>query len=187
RNHDSWVHAGQPVQATQKAKDLVRMAVAKASLLQPLDEVKLSINPSALVIGGGIAGMTAALELARQGFMTHLVERSNRLGGNALSLRITAQGEEVQPYLTELIRKVENEPLVKAHLNTTISQVGGFVGNFETTLLTADQPEELVKHGISLIATGAAEYHPQEYGYGRHPRIMTHLEIDEQHVGPGRG
>ncbi|MBF0525075.1 MAG: FAD-dependent oxidoreductase, partial [Deltaproteobacteria bacterium] len=137
RNHDSWVHAGQPAQATQKAKDLVRMAVAKAALLQPLDEVKLSINPSALVIGGGIAGMTAALELARQGFMTHLVERSNRLGGNALSLRITAQGEEVQPYLTELIGKMESEPLVTAHLNTTISKVDGFVGHFETTLLTA--------------------------------------------------
>jgi heterodisulfide reductase subunit A len=177
RNQDSWVHANEPEKATDKAKDLVRMAVAKASLLEPLSEAKLSILPKAMVIGGGISGLNAALELTKQGFETHLVERDAQLGGNARLLRITAQGEDVQAYLAQLIAKAQAEPLLKLHLDTAIKEVSGFVGNFKTTL-AGPSGEELIEHGAAVIATGAAERRPTEYLYGQDPRVMTHLELD---------
>jgi heterodisulfide reductase subunit A len=161
----------------RSAKDLVRMAVAKASLLQPLNEVQLSVKPAAMVIGGGISGMNAALELARQGFPTHLVERDSELGGNARLLRITAKGEEVGPYLKELAEKLKAEPNVSLHLNTTIKDVDGFVGNFKTTL-AGPAGEEVIEHGATVIAIGAAERRPTEYLYGDDPRVKTHLELD---------
>jgi heterodisulfide reductase subunit A len=174
RNQDSWVHADRPKDATEKAKDQVRMAVAKASLLEPLSEAKLSILPSALVIGGGVAGMNAALSLAAQGFPCHLVERDTALGGNARLLRLTAQGEDIALYLEELRAKVQDEPLITLHLGEAIQTVEGFVGNFKTTLGGGDTLE----HGAALICTGAREYQPAEYLYGQDPRVMTHLEID---------
>ncbi len=177
RNQDSWVHSDLPEMATEKAKDLVRMAVAKAALLQPLEEVQLEVDPGALVIGGGLAGMNAALELAQQGFSCHLVERDNALGGNARSLRVTAKDEAVAPYIEELAQRIADEPLITLHLGSTIKDVDGFVGNFKTTL-SSDQGEEVVEHGVAIIATGAAEYKPNEYAYGAHPKVMTHLEID---------
>jgi heterodisulfide reductase subunit A len=177
RNQDSWVHANEPEKATEKAKDLVRMAVAKASLLQPLNEVQLSVNSDALVIGGGIAGMNAALNLAEQGFKTHLVERDVELGGNARLIRTTAQGEDVAAYIAELSEKVKNQENLTLHLGSTIKEVDGFVGNFKTTI-SGDGGEETVEHGVSLIAIGAAEYKPNEYLYGEHPKVMTHLEMD---------
>ncbi len=178
RNQDSWVHSDQPEMATEKAKDLVRMAVAKAALLTPLEEVQLEVDPGAMVIGGGLAGMNAALELAKQGYSCHLVERDNTLGGNARSLRTTAKNEAVAPYLEELAQKVADDPLITTHLGTTIKEVDGFVGNFKTTL-TGDSGEEMVEHGVAIIATGAGELKPDEYSYGSHPGVMTHLEIDE--------
>ncbi len=177
RNQDSWVHTGEPEQATEKAKDLVRMAVAKASLLQPLNEVQLSVMPAAMVIGGGISGMNAALELARQGFTTHLVERDAELGGNARLLRITAKGEEVAPYLKELTERVKSESNIVLHLSTAIKNVDGFVGNFKTTL-AGPGGEEVVEHGAAVIAIGAAERRPTEYLYGEDSRVKTHLELD---------
>ncbi len=177
RNQNSWVHSGQPQMATEKAKDLVRMAVAKASLLSPLDEVKLDVQPSAMVIGGGIAGMNAALELARQGFPTHLVERDGVLGGNARLLRTTALGEDVQAYLKDIIAQVEAEPNVTLHLGSEIKNVDGFVGNFKTTLATPEG-EQIVEHGATVIAIGAQEYRPTEYMYGQDKRVMTYLEMD---------
>ena len=177
RNQTSWVHADNPEKATERAKDQVRMAVAKASLLEPLSEAKLSILPSALVIGGGLAGMNAALELARQGYPTHLVERDNALGGNARLLRITAKGEEVAPYLDELVERVNAEPNITVHLGTTIKTVDGFLGNFKTAL-DKDGAEELVEHGVAIIATGAGEYRPTEYLMDQHPAVKTHLEMD---------
>ncbi len=177
RNQDSWVHSDDPAAATEKAKDLVRMAVAKAALLQPLEEVRLDINPGALVIGGGIAGMTAALELAAQGYPTHLVERDQTLGGNARSLRVTAKGEDVSSFLEELVARVEAEPNLTVHTGATIKDVDGFVGNFKTTIAT-DSGEEVIEHGVAIIAVGAGEYKPDEYLYGQHPKVMTHLEMD---------
>jgi len=177
RNQDSWVHSAEPEKATQKAKDLVRMAVAKATLLQPLQEVQLSVNNAALVIGGGIAGMNAALNLAQQGFQTHLVERDVELGGNARLIRTTAQGEDVAAYLKDLSEQVKNHENLTLHLGATIKDVDGFVGNFKTTI-AADDGEQTIEHGVALIAIGAAEHKPHEYLYGQHPKVMTHLEMD---------
>jgi len=177
RNQDSWVHAGEPEKATEKAKDLVRMAVAKAALLQPLQEVQLSVNPAALVIGGGIAGMNAALNLAQQGFETHLVERDAQLGGNARLIRSTAQGEDVASYIKDLTAKLEAQDGLQIHLGAAIKDVDGFVGNFKTTL-AVDGSEKTIEHGVAIIAIGAAEYKPAEYAYGQHPKVMTHLEMD---------
>jgi heterodisulfide reductase subunit A2 len=178
RNQNSWVHSDEPEAATDKAKDLVRMSVAKAALLAPLEEIQLEVDQAALVIGGGVAGMNAALELAHQGFKAHLVERDNALGGNARSLRVTAANEQVAPYIAELTAKIEAEPNITTHLATAIKEVEGFVGNFKTTL-ASDSGEVVVEHGAAIIATGAGEYKPNEYAYGSHPKVLTHLEMDD--------
>lgn len=184
RNHDSWVHKNNPALATQKAKDLVRMAVAKVALMEPLKETELSINPVAMVIGGGISGMTTAKSLADQGFETHLIERESNLGGQANRLFHTADGAPVSPRLNELIESVSSHDQIHLHLGTAITNVDGFVGNFTTTLSAGDNPEDLteLKHGVAVIATGGAPYTPDEYGFGDDPRIITSLELDEKFV-----
>lgn len=179
RNQDSWVHKNNPELATQKAKDLVRMAVAKVALMEPLEESELAINPTAMVIGGGISGMAAAKSLADQGFDTHLVERDSVLGGQANRLFHSADGEPVSPRLKELVESVSSHEKIHLHLGTAIKNVDGFVGNFTTTLLSGETEEEL-KHGVAVIATGAAPYTPDEYAYGTDPRVITSLELDEK-------
>lgn len=178
RNQDSWVHSENPAAATEKAMDLVRMAVAKAALLTPLKQSELDINHSALVIGGGIAGMTAALSLANQGYPVHLVEKSGSLGGNALSLHRTYKGENIQTFLERLIEEIRSNNHIKTYLNSHITNVEGFVGNFKT-VINQDGAEKTIEHGVVIIATGAKEYKPEEYRYGEHPGILTHLELDE--------
>jgi heterodisulfide reductase subunit A len=179
RNHDSWVHRNNPELATQKAKDLVRMAVSKAALIQPLKEAELDINPAALVIGGGLSGLAAARSLARQGYETHIVERGERLGGQALNLFRTAKGEDVQQKLGQMIAEIETDPKIRVHLNTRLSKVDGFVGSFKSTL-TTDGADQVLEHGIAVLATGGSPYTPQEYGYGTDPRIVTGLELDRR-------
>ncbi|MBT8339800.1 MAG: FAD-dependent oxidoreductase [Desulfatitalea sp.] len=179
RNHDSWVHKNNPDLATRKAKDLVRMAVNKVRLMQPLQEAELDINPTALVIGGGIAGMTAARTLARQGYETHIVERSDRLGGQAHNIYKTVSGDLVADKLAELIDDVDHNEQIHIHLNTQLSAVDGFVGNFTSTLST-DGDTQAVAHGIAVLATGGTPLQPEEYNYGQDPRIMTSLEMDQR-------
>ena len=179
RNQDSWVHKNNPKLATEKAKDLVRMAVAKVALMEPLKETKLTVNQTAMVIGGGIAGLSSAKSLAVQGYETHLIEQNAQLGGQALNLYHTAQGEDIQQNLSELIRSVEQNDNVKIHLNTKLTNVDGFVGNFTSTLSSNGNAEEL-EHGIAVLATGAAPYVPTEYSYGKDSRILTSLELDQK-------
>jgi len=177
RNHDSWVHKNNPELATEKAKDLVRSAVAKAALMTPLEEAELEVNQTAMVIGGGIAGITTAKSFALQGYDTHLIERNGRLGGQALNLYRTSTGEDIQDKLTVLIQDVEADQKVTIHLNTELAHVEGFVGNFKSTLLS-DGKEEVLEHGVAVIATGAAPYQPEEYCFGQDSKIITSQDLD---------
>jgi heterodisulfide reductase subunit A len=177
RNQCSWVHADIPDDATEKAKDLVRMAVQKIAMLEPLEERELSVNQAALVIGGGIAGMTAATNLASQGYRTYLIERSDRLGGNACNLFTTWKGEDIQENLKCIINDIHADTHIETFLNAEITHVDGFVGNFTTTI-SCDGKEEKLEHGVTIIATGAHELTPDEYLYGTDPRVLTSLELD---------
>jgi heterodisulfide reductase subunit A len=179
RNQDSWVHKNNPELATKKARDLIRMAVHKVALTQPLKETELNIDQTAMVVGGGISGMAAARSLARQGYQTHIIEKDAQLGGQALNIYRTAKGEDVQEKLSNLINEVESHDKIQVHLNTQIEDVEGFVGNFLTTLSSNGQEEEL-EHGISIMATGASSLKPDEYNYGNDPRILTALELDRK-------
>jgi heterodisulfide reductase subunit A-like polyferredoxin len=179
RNQDSWVHNADPELATEKAKDLVRMAVAKVALLEPLQEPELSVTQKALVIGGGVAGMVAAKCLADQGYPVHLVERSNRLGGQALSLHRTWQGEDIPAYVAGLVADVQNHPQITVHLASKLSEVDGFVGNFKTTISNGGS-SEVYEHGVAILSTGGKELQPEEYLYGRDARVLTHQELDRR-------
>ena len=178
RNQDSWVHSNDPDAATEKAKDLVRMAVAKTFLSLPLRETDLPVSRSALVVGAGVAGMTTALALARQGYPVHLVEKSEVFGGNARGLNKTYRDERIGSFLEDLIRQVESEPRISVHLRATISSVDGFVGNFKSVISNGSS-QKTVDHGVAVLATGAKEYKPKEYLYGEHAAVVTHLEMDE--------
>ncbi|MBN2124425.1 MAG: CoB--CoM heterodisulfide reductase iron-sulfur subunit A family protein, partial [Deltaproteobacteria bacterium] len=178
RNQDSWVHRDDPRSATEKAKDLVRMAVAKVALLEPLSEIELPMNPATLVLGGGIAGMVAARTLAQQGYEVHLVERTPQLGGQANSLYRTWKGEDIGAYVTQLAGEVSAHPLIHLHLSTELADVKGFVGNFTSSLKPKGKEEIQVEHGVAVIATGAREYQPAEYLYGQDQRVVTQMELD---------
>jgi heterodisulfide reductase subunit A len=178
RNHDSWVHANNPDAASRKAKDLVRMAVAKSSLLNPLQQTELPISHSAMVVGGGIAGITAALALARQGYSVHLVEKSERLGGHARQLHQTYRGEDIPAFLNRQIGAVKSNDHIHVHLETRIANVAGFIGNFKTELYR-DSATETIEHGVVILATGAAEHQTDQYLCGQHPAVFTQLEMDQ--------
>ena len=177
RDQCSWIHMSQPEEATLKARDLVRMAVAKVALVEPLASASLDVTPSALVIGGGLAGMTAALSLANQGFEVTLVERQKQLGGNLKNLRSTLDEPNVQAYLAHLQEHVQKHKNINVHTNTRFECVEGFVGNFESTLKTGSK-ETKVKHGTIIVATGANEHKPDEYLYGQDKRVVTQLEVE---------
>jgi heterodisulfide reductase subunit A-like polyferredoxin len=179
RNQDSWVHKDDPESATWKAKDLVRMAVSKVALMEPLQETEVKMTHRALVVGGGISGMVAARALSGEGYPVCLVERSSILGGQAWKIFRTWKGEDVRQNLRDLIRSVENDLQIDIRLDTEITDVEGFVGNFKTTL-ASNGNEEMVEHGIAVIATGATELKPVEYLYGQEPRVLTHLELDQR-------
>ena len=177
RNHDSWVHSEHPDAATDKAKDLVRMTVAKTALLCPLVETEMSINRSALVVGGGIAGMTASLCLSHHGFPVDLVECSDTLGGNAKKLNQTYTGQPVSSLLENIIDEVQAEDNITVHLNTKVDNVEGFVGNFKTKLIEPSS-ETTVAHGAAILATGAKEYETKEYLFGKNDAVVSQLEMD---------
>jgi len=179
RNHDSWVHKNNPELATKKARDLVRMAVSKVALLEPLKEAELQVNQTAMVVGGGISGMAAARSLARQGYETHIIEKSSQLGGQAQNLYRTARGEDVRQKLADLIAEINRHEKIHVHLDTAIADVEGFVGNFETKL-SSNGSEETLEHGVAIMATGASPLVPKEYSYGQDPRIITALELDRK-------
>ncbi len=179
RNMVSWVHSSDPESATEKAKDLVRMAVAKAALLEPLQEPELQVTSAALVVGGGVAGMMAARTLADQGYPVHLVEKSGLLGGQALSLHETWKGESIPDFVKGLAEALLRHPLVMVHLSSSIAQVDGFVGNFKTVIQNGGSSVS-IDHGVAVIATGGSEFQPDEYLFGKDQRVMTHQELDRR-------
>jgi heterodisulfide reductase subunit A len=179
RNQDSWVHKDDPKKATEKAMDLVRMAVARVALSEPLKETEVDINQRALVVGGGISGMTAAKTLSGQGYQVCLVERSSALGGQALNLFRTWKGEDIQENVAGLVESVRSDPNIDVRLDSDLGSVAGFVGNFRSTLTNGGK-EDVVEHGIAVISTGAREFKPDEYLYGKDPRVLTHTELDRK-------
>ncbi len=182
RNQCSWVHSKDKETATRKAKDLVRMSAARAAELRPLHTTEMPVEKSALIIGGGAAGMNAALSLTGQGFPVQLIERSNQLGGNLHHVHyfVKQNGDsgEPQSYLADMIKRVEADPLITIHMETEFESLDGFKGNFNSTLRNK-RGMFTVKHGAIIVATGGTEYKGPEYGYGSDARIVTQLEFEK--------
>jgi heterodisulfide reductase subunit A len=184
RNHCSWVHSDDSELATAKARELVRMALGRVVGLEPLRRGTVSLERIALVVGGGPAGMNAALTLAGQGYPVHLVEREPELGGNlrrlfyGLGPGAPADQPDPQAYLAELVDSVLNHPRIRVHLGAQVAQTRGFVGNFETQLREADGSAAQIKHGVTILATGGQEYRGPDYGYGGHPGVLTQQEFE---------
>jgi heterodisulfide reductase subunit A len=200
RDQCSWVHSGNPDKATEKAVDLVRMAVGRTARLMPLEQEMVPVNSAALVIGGGVAGMTAALSLADQGFPVHLVEKEAELGGTARQLHHTLDGRDIQAFLADTINRVSNHPRITVYLRSRAGKVEGHVGNFRSKVTgvcekidcgagvspaqaagtAAPQSTREIQHGAIIVATGATELKPQSFGYGQNPRIITQLELTDR-------
>jgi heterodisulfide reductase subunit A len=177
REHDAWVHRAEPEAATRKAADLIGMSVARARLLKPLPEKKYTVIQRALVIGGGLAGLTAALDIAELGYEAALVEKTSELGGNALTLYSREDGANPAQYVQKLIEKLKNEPRVTVYTNAEITEIRGVEGDFTTTVLIGDDSIE-INHGVTVVATGGEEYKPDEYLYGKHSRVLTQKEFE---------
>ncbi|UCG69645.1 MAG: hydrogenase iron-sulfur subunit [Thermoplasmata archaeon] len=184
RDQCSWVHMHEPEAATKKAMDLVRMAISKTRLLEPLYKVEIPINQSALVIGGGISGMMAALELAEHGFAAHIVEKEKELGGNLRRLHFMLTGENLQEFLKETIDKINSNNKINVYVNSDIKNIEGCVGDFKTTISENDE-EKVLEHGAVIVATGGISYQPKEYLYGQDERIITQLDFEER-LGKGQ-
>jgi len=177
RDQCSWVHAALPAEATEKAKNLIEMAVHKAGLLKPLERLTFPLTKKALVIGGGIAGMTAALGIAEQGFEVALVEREAELGGHLRHIRYTLSGDDPQELLEETVKKVNSTDNLKLYTSTNIKNIEGYIGNFKTTLDTP-KGEEVYEHGIVIVCTGGLEHKPNEYLYGQNEWVLTQSEFE---------
>ena len=181
RDQNSWVHGNDPEAATNKAKDLVRMAAARANFLTPLKEKRIPITMRALVIGGGVAGMSAALGLADQGFEVVIVEKEAQLGGLASDLTATIEGDDIQRYLVELTDRVNSHEKIEILTETLIVGFGGFKGNFNTELMVGPgMYSRKIDHGVVILATGANEYKPLEYQYGEDHRIITQIDLGKR-------
>ena len=179
RDQCSWVHMTQPEEATAKAKDLAHMAVAKSRRLEPLYSKPILIKSGAVVVGGGIAGMTAALSLADQGYAVNLVERDSELGGNLRHLRYLASAHDPQHLLQDTVANVTDHPNIRLWTQARVVEISGFVGNFRTTIEHNGESTE-VEHGVVIVATGAQESRPQEYLYGTDERVLSQRQLEER-------
>lgn len=176
REQCSWCHMGQNETATEKAMQVVKMNIAKAKLLAPVSTDSVPVTPSALIIGGGIAGITSAISLGDQGYDVHLVEKEDRLGGLANNLLRTIEGGDIQHFIKSKIDLLEKHHKINVHTGKTIEKTEGFVGNFSTTL--SDQTA--IDHGAVVITTGGHEYQPDEYLYGKNKNVMTQRELEKK-------
>jgi heterodisulfide reductase subunit A len=180
RDQCSWVHMQQPEEATLKSKELVRMAVAKVKSNESLYPQFVDVVKAALVIGGGVAGMTAAVELAGQGFEVHLVEKEKKLGGLATKIQFSPDGD-IAKKLKDLISLVKNNSLINLYLNSNVTSIEGSLPKFESTIKTGNESKS-IKHGVVIVATGAQEYKPKEYLYGENDKVLTQTEFEEKLV-----
>ena len=180
RDQCSWVHQLQPEEATKKAQDLVSMAVAKASFLEPLQPISLPVDKSVLIVGGGIAGLVAAKEAQSQGLRVYLVEKEKELGGQlrGFAHRFTLEGKDLVEFKNSLEKDISEHPDIEVFREAEVVEVNGFVGNFESKLRIRGE-EKVIRHGGVIIATGATEYHPQEFHYGEDQRIITQVELEK--------
>ena len=182
RDQCSWVHMKEPQEATQKAEELVRMAVAKAALIQPLFALRSSVIQKALVIGGGLGGMISALSVADQGFEVYLVEKETNLGGNLRNLHYTLEGKDISKYRDSLTARLEKHSRIKVYKGAVIQNIRGYVGSYTTTIDEGGDgsgPREVsLEHGVIIVATGAEEAKPYQYLYGEDERVMTQLELE---------
>jgi heterodisulfide reductase subunit A len=180
RDQCSWAHMHEPERATEKAKDLVRMAVAKARLLKPLEEPEIDVNPSSLIIGGGVSGMTAALCLANQGFRVYLVEKEPKLGGMLKHIhKLCPSMEDASDRLKQIVKSVKSNKSIKVLTSTVVKQVGGFIGNFEVGVERAKGKTMNFGVGTIIVATGAANFEPiGMYGYGEYDNVITQLQLE---------
>jgi heterodisulfide reductase subunit A len=179
REQCSWVHRDK-ARATEKAKSLLSAGVHKARLLEPLQFVEVNVVKKALILGGGLAGMTAALELAKRGIECYLVEKDSELGGNLRHIYYTIDGKNPQDLLRKLVAEVESNDRIKVFKNSTLESVEGFVGNYRSRIKTPNGIVE-INHGAIIVATGAREYKPKEFGYG-HRKVITQVELEERIV-----
>ncbi|MFH1596769.1 MAG: 4Fe-4S binding protein, partial [Pseudomonadota bacterium] len=179
RDQDSWVHQGNPELATEKAKELVKMAVARAAVLEPLSELPFQVTPSALVVGNGLAALTAALTVANAGYQVHLAALEDRFGfgGLAHKVRYTLEGHDIQAYIQETSRKVDEHPRIRWWPHTRVVSFSGHIGKFRSMLEYSGERREL-EYGAVIIAAGGVDYKPTEYLYGQHPRVKTLMEMD---------
>ncbi len=189
RDQCSWVHMREPEAATQKAQDLVRMGVAKACLLQPLEEQEVGVEPAALVIGGGMIGMTAALNLANRGFEVKLVEREPELGGLLLRLdKLYPTQDDALPLVQDRVAKVRRNTHIEVFTSSVLHEVKGFVGNYEVVVRDREGRQSSFTVGAIIVATGARVFKPVGmYGYGQFPNVLTQLELEEVLVNWGTG
>jgi heterodisulfide reductase subunit A len=177
RDQCSWIHMHEPKAATRKSRDLVRMAVAKARLLEPLENLTINVNQQALVLGGGASGMVAALELARQGFKVHLVEKEKELGGNLKKLHYLPSGDDPTEFAKKLDKEVSSNPNITVYTGTKVKTIDGYVGNFKTKLESGEE----IEHGVVIVATGGLEHKPEgEYLYGKNKNVLTLLEFKDR-------
>ncbi|MEJ5330177.1 MAG: FAD-dependent oxidoreductase [Desulfobaccales bacterium] len=179
RDQDSWVHQGEPALATEKAKELVRMSVARAALLKPVGDLLFPVTQKALVVGGELAALQAALTIAEAGYPVYLTEPGEKLGASlARRQHHTLEGHAIQPFIAEMVKRVEEHPLIEWLPFTRILDVKGHIGKFKSTAEAGRFHREL-EYGAVVVATGAQEYQPTEYLYGQHDRVLTQLELEE--------
>ncbi|MFO8051213.1 MAG: FAD-dependent oxidoreductase [Thermoplasmatota archaeon] len=178
RDQNSWVHRNEPKKATKKAMETVRMGVAKVIEMVPVQHHKVPVIPEAMVIGGGIAGMSSSLSLADQGFKVHLIEREAELGGSVKDIYLGTIGEDPQKLLGEVSEKVMGNPLIDVHTGSVLEELSGYVGNF-TSKIMKEGSSEVVQHGVIVVATGSEAYEPTEYSYGRSDHIIRQKEFEK--------
>jgi len=181
REHCSWAHMHEPDKATEKAKDIVRMAVAKASLLKPQDEPEIEVTPSALVIGGGISGMTSAICLADQGFKVYLVEKEPELGGMLRHLhKLFPTMLNASEGLNKIVEGVKQNKNIEVWPSTVVKQVKGFIGNFDVSVQRENRETANFQVGTIIVATGADIFEPLGmYGYKKYDNVITQFKLEQ--------